>query len=107
MSDNKGEKMTVIEFLTSYNEAEGYGTDHDDLCETLTEGDRVHTGEGYVHRWYICHKVVNQVGEVFIAFTDYTITGDNNMYDMGLKYDLKSAKIVQAYERTITETYYE
>jgi len=108
MSNSKGEKMTVIEFLTNYGESKGWGTlEHGDLCEILTEGTRVHTGEEDVHRWYICHEVVNQVGEVFIAFTDYTITGDNNMYDMGLEYDLKSAKIVQAYERVITETYYE
>lgn len=101
------ESKTVREFLTEYNNSKGWGVDDGDLAETLTEAERVHAGSTDEHRWYIEQEVVSNVDGTFISFTDYIITGDNNMQDMGLSYDLDSARIVTRKERQIIEVYYE
>lgn len=104
----KDSPLTVKQFLTEYNEREGYGTDKSCLIETLTEATRVYDDPNMdEHRWYICQEVVNEIDGTFIRFTAYIITGDNNMSDMGLEYDLDSAEIVQRKERTVIEIYYE
>jgi len=99
--------QTVREFLKQHNEAKGYGADEDALIETLVEGERVHTDGRDEHRWYICENAVNEINGTFIQFTDYVITGDNNMSDMDLEYDLDSAQIVERKERQVIEIYYE
>ena len=101
------EAKTVRQFLIEYNKSKAWGVDDGDLAETLTEAKRVHTGSTDEHRWYIEQEVVSEVDGTFISFTDYIITGDNNMGDMGLSYDLDSAKIVTRKERKIIEVYYE
>ena len=98
---------TVRQVLSEYCESKGYGTEDDSLVEALTEGKRVYSGVTDEHRWYIAQEVVNQVGDSFISFTDYIITGDNNMYDMGLSYDLENAEVVSKKTREVTEIYYD
>jgi len=100
--------MTVREFLTEYNKKDGYGTDDDELIETLIEyGNIVHREGRDIHRWYMCDTVVTEIDGTYIKYIDYTITGDSCMRDMDLKYDLDSAKIVERKEREIVEIYYE
>jgi hypothetical protein len=98
---------TVREFLKQVSEKKGYGVTDADLIELLTEGNKVHSEGRDEHRWYICETVVCEVDGTYIQFTDYIITGDGNMQDMDLEYDLDSAKIVERKEREITEVYYE
>ena len=100
--------MDVREYLTKYNEEKGWTTDDRSLIETLVDlGEVVHREGRDEHRWYIIETAVAKVGDVFIQYLNYVITGDNNMSDMDLEYDLDAARIVQRKYRQITEVYYE
>jgi putative phage-type endonuclease len=101
------ETKTVREFLTEYNKAKGYSVDDECLIESLTESNRVHTDPDIdMHRWYGIQTVVNEINGVFIMFSDYIITGDNGMGDMGLSHNLDDMAIVHRKERTVIEVYY-
>lgn len=99
--------MTAREFLTKYNELNGYPTHEESLIESLVElGKIVHREGRDVRRWYIKERVVKELDGVYIQYTDYILTGDNNASDMGLEYDLDEAIIVERKERQVTEVYY-
>jgi len=77
------------------------------ILEIITEGETVWEGEMDTHRWYILQEVVVAVGDLFVWFQKYIITGDNSMSDMGLEYDLDDFALVERKERVVTEVYYE
>ena len=100
---------TVREFIREYNIKNGWtADDDDDLMETLLDGsEHVETIHLDAHRWYIAAVTIVKLNGRYIKFDDYVITGDNSVSDMGLEYDLDSAKFVEKTERQITEIYYE
>lgn len=98
---------TVREFLKQYNKVNGFGTDEYSLIEALVDsGEVVHREGRDEHRWYICETVVKNIDGTYIKYIDYLITGDSCMNDLGLKYDIDAASIVERKERQITEVYY-
>lgn len=100
--------MTVREYLTEYNKQCGFGTGDDELIETLVYvGHQVKVLSHESFRWYVIETVITQVGDEFIKYDDYIITGDDNMYDMGLEYNIDEAKMMERKERIITEVYYD
>lgn len=102
-------KQTVREFVTEYNQKNKWPADDDgDLMETLLDGsDHVKTVQHEAHRWYIRAETVVKLDGKYIKFDDYVTTGDSGVQDLGLEYDLDSARFVERKERQITEIYYE
>lgn len=77
------------------------------LLEWVIDEKTVWTGSDDVHRWYILREVVKKVGDLYIEFDEYVITGDNSMSDMSLEYNIDDFGFVEKKERVITEVYYE
>lgn len=99
---------TAKEVLMSYNASHDWPVADEGLIDTLGgSGKVVWEGSDDVHRWYIVRPTVKEFDGEYIYYFDYVITGDNSMSDMGLEYDLESAKVVEKKERVVTEVYYE
>jgi len=101
--------QTVREFLKEYSESKGWPVESDeDLVETLLDATKhVLTIQHEQHIWYIAAETVVELDGRYIKYNDYVITGDDNAADMGLEYDLDTARFVERKERQITEVYYE
>ncbi len=104
-------KPTVMEVAKEFAKAKGWDSDLDieGTIKIITDWGKEVWADSYIetHRWYSCQEVVVQLGDYFISFDQYIITGDVGMGDMGLEYDIADFAIVTAKTRTITETYYE
>ena len=74
--------------LVSHNTTQGYGTSDADLLEALTESDVIYREITENHRWYDVEFRVVKIGDKFIGFDDFHITGDDSASDMGLSYNL-------------------
>ena len=101
--------QTVREFLKEYSVSKGWPVESDeDLVETLLDAtNHIKTIQHEAHRWYIAAETIVELDGKLIKFDGYVITGDNNVADIGLEYDLDSAKFVERKERQVTEIYYE
>lgn len=104
--------MDIKDIVTRYSTSKGWEEAYEDdesIIEVITEcGDEVWVDPDIdMHRWYGLQDVVVKLGEHYIAFQKYIITGDMGMCDMDLEYDLSDFSVVQPKTRTVVETYYE
>lgn len=88
MNDN------LKEYLIKYNESKGWGTTERDLIETVTEGDVIHKEIVSNHRWYDDEERIVKIGDKFIRYYNFHITGDKSPSDMGLEIDIDSIQEV-------------
>jgi hypothetical protein len=104
-------KQTFREFITAYIEDQGSPDPCDAaLIETIRECADEVWSDSYLeqHRWYSRQGIVVKLGDTYIKYGEYIITGDYGMSDMDLSYNIdKDFRIVERKERVITEFYYE
>ena len=96
--------MTVREFLVGYLADTQFLTDLSDeeLMRELSYGKEVDRRHHDTHRHHVEWKVVVQIGDKFIEYTHYEMSGDEIMSDRGLYLDLDTARFVRPKQRTVT-----
>ncbi len=92
----------VKAFLEEICKREGWESTDESFTELLLDGDEIHYEMGASHRWYDEKTVVIKIGESFIMYDWYHITGDNSVSDMDLAFDLSSVCFCEPYEETVT-----
>ena len=100
--DPKEYIMSYIKEGPYYKEDNGQ-PDNDWIYNILIE-NTVWTGDISEHRWYSVQDSVAKVGDKYITFGAYIITGDNSYSDMGIcPISDRHLVFVEPYEVTATE----
>lgn len=103
--------MDIRDILREYYVINRYelfekGSKKEDMnfMEMLRDLDTVWEGDESEYRWYIELTRVVKVGDHFIAYRDYKITGDDSPSDMGLEYDFES--VHEVFPKEVMTTIY-
>lgn len=104
--------QTVREYLNQSRAMEGFSkekfSDQRLFNEYIAEAGHEVSATGHdEHRWYTQYDSVREFEPgLFVAFTEYTTTGDGNMWDYDLEYDI-AAVFVERKTKFTEVTYYE
>lgn len=88
--------------IEAHAKKEGWTIESDeDLIEVVTEANEISSTIEGSHRWYDVTWNVVEIDGMYIGYAGYHITGDNNMFDMGLEYDLDTFQECKRVEKTV------
>ena len=88
--------------LIKHNKATGFGTNDDDLIETLEEAKLLWEGDEDEHRWWTCFTRVVEVDGMYIAYGWAKTTGDMSAKERGWEFDPSFIHEVKPVEETVT-----
>lgn len=91
----------IREFLTEYNEKNGWGTTTRNLIETLLELPQVWRGDQQDSRWWYDETRVVQVEDKFIAYPWAVSTRDMSAAESGWAMNLSSVHFVKPVEKIV------
>ena len=96
---DKNIKEYIIEYLTSI----GDSPTEDYIMDIIRYGKTVSTEIVGQHRWYDDQLKVTKIGDRFVGFLDYYMTGDACASDMDLEFDWESVSFYESYEVIVTK----
>ena len=94
-------KDNIREFLTKYNEKEGFETDTGSLLETLFEADEVHSEPDIESRWWTVYSIVVKINDKYLYFVNAVSTGDESASDLGYKFNDDEICFVEPFETKV------
>jgi hypothetical protein len=92
-------KKEVRDYLESLEDSDLDLESGDSILEYLQLSEPIPKETTEDPRWY---GVVVKIGDRYIAYDWYHMTGDSSAADMGLPFDLASVRLVKPVEKTVT-----
>jgi len=92
----------VLQHVTAFNSANGYGADEATIIESIREGKRIWRGNESKRRWWNEYTYVVEINGMLIGYRDAETTGDMSAQETGFEFDTGSIREYEAKEQTVT-----
>ena len=93
----------VRQFLVTHNKTNGYGTDDNDLIETVKEAKEVFRGNADERRHWTEYTFVVEIDNKFLLYFDARSSGDMSARERGYDFDPAKIQFAEPYTEEVTK----